>query len=325
MRSRWSLRRAAGESRWQLAMHMARWLRLFLRQTRWLRSLEARETLRQAARADPRLYERWHRPYISTHFDLDTRRRIVGMHYAFLMRRFPAALRERIVMGQSACIASLPLEGASVAHVHLRKPTRGEAGELSLLLLTEDKEALASCVLTFDEADSVLIGAMQGAGPHTPSAATRGFIQGSHGLHPEALLVSLVRELAALHDLKHVRAVAASACVAGSSRGVASGNGDAFWQEHGGAPTEPGCLELPLSHVEPPCAEGSHSRREKRQRREMFRRETCAAFADAFRVPIAPPPGAASVTLRDAAAAVRHPPDETQRPPVRDGLLAAGL
>ena len=132
VRSRWSLRRAAGESRWQLAVHMASWVRLFVRQTRWLRAVDAREILRRAAQADPRLYERWHRPYISTHFDIDTRRRIVGSHYAFLMQRFPARLCERIVLGGGVRVATLRLEDASEAYLHLRKPSRGDAGELNL-------------------------------------------------------------------------------------------------------------------------------------------------------------------------------------------------
>lgn len=313
-RSRWSLRRAAGESRWRLALHMARWLQLFPRQTRWLRSLDAVETMRQATKADPRLYERWHRPYISTHFDLDTRRRIVGSHYAFVMQRFPALLRERIVLGHDVRVATLQLEGTSSAHLHLRKPARGEAGELSLLLLTRDKEVLASCVLTFDQCDSVIIGAIQGASPHAPSEATREFIQASHGLHPQDLLVSLVRELATLHGLRRIRAVAAAACVAGTPPGI---DRDAFWRELGGTPVESGCHELPLALVQVPCAEGPRSRRERQQRREQFRQEACEAFAAAFRASAGSRPGNPSVSAsRDAAA---------WSPSEHAGLLAAGL
>lgn len=327
LRRRWSLRRTAGESRWQLAMHMTSWVRLFIRQTRWLRSLNARETLRRAVHADPRLYERWHRPYISTHFDLDTRRRIVSSHYAFVMRRFPAWLCERIVSGGSARLATLRLDGVPGAYLSLRKPSRGDAGELSLLLLTLDKEVLASCILTFDRCDSVIIGAVRGAGPHTPFEATREFIQGSHGLHPADLLLSLVRELAALHGLKRIRAVASSAHVVGSLQGLAADGDDAFWREQGGMPAESGCHELPLSLVRMPCAEGPRSRHEKQQLREAFREKACEAFAAAFRTTDGGHPGGATVSgSPDAAATIRARSHGGQKPaPEHGGLLAAGL
>lgn len=327
LRRRWSLRRVAGESRWQLVVHMASWVRLFIRQTRWLRSLNARELMRRAAQADPWLYERWHRPYISTHFDLDTRRRIVSSHYAFVMRRFPARLCERIVSGGSARLATLRLDGATGAYLSLRKPSRGEAGELSLLLLTLDKEVLASCILTFDRCDSIIIGAVGGAGPHTPFEATREFIQGSHGLHPTDLLVSLVRELAALHGLKRIRAVASSARVVGLLHGVDADGDDAFWREQGGVPAASGCHELPLSLVQAPCAEGPRSRREKQQLREAFREKACAAFAAAFRTADGHLPAGATVSmLRDAAATIRARSPGGQKPASEHGgMLAAGL
>jgi uncharacterized protein VirK/YbjX len=322
LRRRWSLRRVAGETRWQLVVRLASWLRLFVRQTRWLRSLDAREVLREAAQADPWLYERWHRPYISTHFDLDTRRRIVSSHYAFVMRRFPARLGERIVSGGSVRLATLRLDGASGAYLSLRKPSRGEAGELSLLLLTLDKQVLASCILTFDRCDSVIIGAVGGAGPHTPVEAVREFIQASHGLHPTDLLMSLVRELAALHGLKRIRAVAAAARVAGAWHGADANADDAFWQRQGGLPAESGCHELPLSLVQVPCVDGPRSRREKRQQREAFCEKACAAFAAAFRTTGGRLPAVMGAASRDAAA-IRT---EARRPASEHGgMLVAGL
>jgi uncharacterized protein VirK/YbjX len=320
LRRRWSLRLTAGESRWQFVVRMAGWVRLCVWQTRWLRALDARETLRRAARADPGLYERWHRPYISTYFDGGTRRRIVRSHYAFVTRRFPARLRERIVAGGSVRLATLRLDGACGAYLSLRKPSRGEAGELSLLLLTLDKQVLASCTLTFDRCDSVIIGAISGAGPHTPAEAVREFVQASHGLHPTDLLVSLVQELAAVHGLKRIRAVASSARVAATGHGI---DGDAFWQRQGGLPVESGCYEVPLSLVRVACVDGPRSRREKRQQREAFRDRACAAFAAAFRVTDGRIPAAAASrdasTIRVRAAVAQRPASE------HGGMLVAGL
>lgn len=324
LRSRWALRRAAGESRWQLAMHMARWFRLFPRQTQWLRSLDAWDTMRQAAHADPRLYERWHRPYISTHFDLEARRRIVGSHYAFLMQHFPARLREHIVRGHGVRMATLRLPDSPPVHLHLRKPYRGDAGELSLLLLTDEKETLACCVLTFDRGDSVLIGSVQGAGHHTPFQATRDFVQGSHGLHPKDLLVSLVRAWAARHGLKRIRAVSATACVAPANQRDGSNNIDAFWREHGGIAGQSGCHELPLSLATVPCAEGPRSRREKQQHREAFRRAACEAFVAALGNPSKPAVSVTDTVAAPAAAARTTSNTHPVRSPERAGVLLAG-
>lgn len=327
VRSRWSLRRAAGESRWQLAMHMVRWVLLFRRQTRWLRLLDARKTTQQAAKTDPRLYERWHRPYISTHFDLDSRRRIVSSHYAFVMRRFPAQLRQRIAQGHGVRMASLCLEGASLVHLHLGKPSRGDDGELSLSLLTQDKEVLASCILTFDRCNSVIIGKIQGAGPHTPFAATSEFMRGSHGLHPKDLLISLVRELAALRGLKRILAVTSSARIGTSPEGIAADKDDAFLREQGGLPAEAGCHELPLSLIPIVCTEGSRSRSEKRQRREAFRQQACKTFAAAFGTDVELRPASViPMTASDAASTSRSRLPEPSRSASEHGdLLAADL
>lgn len=337
LRSRWSLRQASGDGRWQLALHMTSWLRLCIRQTQWLRSLHAREAMWRAAQADPRLYERWHRPYISTHFNAAARRRIVNAHYDFVMRRFPAWLAERIVLGGGARLTTLRLEDAADVHLHLRKPSRADAGELSLLLLSDDKDVLASCILTFDRRDSVTIGALRGAGPHAPFEATREFIRGSHGLHPKDLLVSLVRELAALHGLKRIRAVTAAACV-GQSGADADGadmegadvegaaSGDAFWEAQGGVSAGAGCHALPLSLIPAPCAEGPRSRREKQQRSEAFRREAGEVFAAAFRRSTGTQPAAAETAAsREGAAASAQRFRGGEKPSAASAsLLAAG-
>ncbi|WP_350015896.1 DUF535 family protein [Rhodanobacter sp. IGA1.0] len=332
VRSRWSLRQASGDGRWQLALHMTSWLRLCVGQTRWLHSLHAREAMWRAAQADPRLYERWHRPYISTHFSAAARRRIVNAHYDFVMRRFPAWLAERLVLGGGARLTTLRLEDAADVHLHLRKPSRADAGELSLLLLSDDKDVLASCILTFDRRDSITIGALRGAGPHAPFEATREFIRGSHGLHPKDLLMSLVRELAALHGLKRIRAVTAAACVGQSGADAdgadveAAASGDAFWEAQGGVSAGAGCHALPLSLIPAPCAEGPRSRRERQQRSEAFRRKAAEVFAAALRRSTGAQPAAAETAVPREGA-----PTPAQRfrggekhPAVAASLLAAG-
>jgi uncharacterized protein VirK/YbjX len=325
MRSRWSLRRASGDSRWRLVLHMASWARWFIRQTQWLRTLRASESLWCAAKADPRLYERWHRSYISRHFNVDARRRIVMTHYTFVIQRFPAWLSERILLGGGARLTTVQLDDTSRVHLHLRKPSRGDAGELNLLLFTDDKDVLASCTLTFDRHDSITIGALRGAGLHAPFEATRAFIRGSHGLYPKELLMSLVRELAALHGLKRLRAVSAAACVGHSLPAGGVDDGDAFWEEQGGVIViaDSGCHELPLVLAPMPCAEGPHSRSEKQQRREAFRTEACEAFAAAFHRASGPHPAGAEMPASLDNGVAR--PSRTRKARQHASMLAPGL
>jgi len=200
-RRRWSLRLAAGESAWQLAWLMLRWLCRYPRQTQWLRAVDDCEAMRRAAQTDPRLYERWHRPCISPRFGPAARRRIVAAHYAFVQHRLPRRMRERMLHGQDIRVATLRLEGEAPVSLHLRKPARADAGELALLLLAGDKSVLATCALTFAGEAGLLVAPMPSPAPRADEAAMRAFLRGSHGLHPRELLQVLARELATFHQL----------------------------------------------------------------------------------------------------------------------------
>ncbi|BDU23102.1 DUF535 family protein [Dyella sp. GSA-30] len=258
-------------------VRLYRWLRHFPQQVRWLEYLQGSEALRRAAEADPKLYDRWHRPYISRHFGAHERLRIIDAHYDFLSSRFPKRMRERIIKGHDIRVAMLRLENAVPAYLHLRKPVDGNAGELGIYLLNEYKEALASCVVTFAGAQGLLIGSIQGAWSYMAEESTREFVRGSCGLHPKDLLLSLIRALAHCHGIEEIRAVARTARI---SRGPVSSD-DSFLQAHGGLLTEAGCYDMPLDEPLYPQAT-SQRRRLLEQRREAFRREACALLVRAF-------------------------------------------
>lgn len=247
--SRWSLRLAAGESVWWLAWRMLCWLCVFPRQTRWLQAVDASPAMRQAARTDPRLYERWHAPFISPRFGPDARCRIVAAHYAFVQQHLPARMRQRVLRGQDVRVTTLRLAGEPPVSLHLRKPARAGAGELALLLLTGDKTALACCALTFAGGEGLLVAPMPSPAPRADDATVRAFLRGSHGLHPRELLHMLTRELAALHQL---------ACVHVT-------------------PLPPGCGEAAQFHAcNHDTAPGPG---------QLFCRDACAAFLAAFHGP----------------------------------------
>jgi uncharacterized protein VirK/YbjX len=197
--ARWALRLIAGEHHWELAWRLLRWLRLYAAQTAWLRTVDASPALRRAARADPRLYERWQQPGIAPRFGPVARCRLLAAHYDFVQRRLPARMRERILLGHDLRLAPLRLEGHRAASLHLRKPTRGATGELALLLLDGNRAPLAGCALTFG--DGGLLVARLPDDPAPGDAELRAFRQGSHGWHPRDLLQVLVHELAAFHGL----------------------------------------------------------------------------------------------------------------------------
>jgi uncharacterized protein len=271
----WRASRTGGPLRSEARLY--RWLRHFPQQVRWLEYLQGSEALSQAAEADPRLYDRWHRPYISRHFGADERLRIIEAHYDFLLNRFPRRMRERIIKGHDVRVAMLRLESAVPAYLHLRKPVNGRAGELGIYLLNEYKEALASCVVTFAGAQGLLIGSLQGAWSYMAEESTREFVRGSCGLHPRDLLLSLIRALAHCHGIEEIRAVARAARISRRD----SSSDDTFLQAHGGLLTEAGCYDLPLDDPMSPQAV-SQRRRLLEQRREAFRREACALLVRAF-------------------------------------------
>lgn len=271
----WRSSRTGGPLRSEARLY--RWLRHFPQQVRWIEYLQGSQALRQAAEADPRLYDRWHRPYISRHFGADQRLHIIDAHYDFLLNRFPRRMRERITKGHDVRVAMLRLENAVPAYLHLRKPVDGNAGELGIYLLNAYKEALASCVVTFAGAQGLLIGSIQGAWSYMAEESTREFVRGSCGLHPKDLLLSLVRALAHCHGIEEIRAVARAAQI---SRSDASSD-DSFLQAQGGLLTEAGCYDLPLD--DPLTPQGASQRRRLlEQRREAFRREACALLVRAF-------------------------------------------
>jgi hypothetical protein len=204
LRARWALRLISGEHSWELAWRTLRWLRLYAAQTAWLRTVDASPAMRRAARADPRLYERWQQPCIAPRFGPAARRRLLAAHYDFVQRRLPARMRERLLPGHDLRLAPLRLEGRRAASLHLRKPARAGAGELALLLLDGNRAPLAGCTLTFAGDDGLLVARLPDD-PAPDDAELRAFRQGSHGWHPRDLLQVLVRELAAFHGLACVR------------------------------------------------------------------------------------------------------------------------
>lgn len=204
LHARWALRLISGEHAWELAWRTLRWLRLYAVQTAWLRTVDASPAMRRAARADPRLYERWQQPCITPRFGPATRRRLVAAHYDFVQRRLPPRMRERVLLGHDIRLAPLRLEGRRAASLHLRKPARAEAGELALLLLDGNRTPLAACALTFAGDDGLLVVPLPDD-PVPDAAGIRAFRQGSHGWHPRDLLHVLVRELATFHGLACVQ------------------------------------------------------------------------------------------------------------------------
>ncbi|HEY9131023.1 MAG TPA: DUF535 family protein [Dyella sp.] len=264
-----------GENPLRSALRTYRWLRHFPQQRRWLAHVETCDILREAAMADPRLHDRWHRAYISRQFDADARLRIVDAHYTFLTQHFPRRMRERIVRGHDLRVATLRLENGLPAYLHLRKPADDGAGELGIYLLNAYKEVLASCVITFAGSEGLLIGSLRGAWPYMAEEATREFVRGSCGLKPKDLLLSLLRALAVSYGIESIRAVS------GHAQLRRNGDSDTFLQAHGGVLTEAGCYDMPLYDLSHPQA-SSQRRRAMDARREDFRREACDLFLQAF-------------------------------------------
>jgi hypothetical protein len=276
------------------------------RRSGWRRLLASSPALREAAVADPRLYERCHAPYVSRRFPRRARYRIVEAHYRFLAERFfPARLRRKLLKGHDVRVATLRLRHGEAAYLHLRRPGLGLAGELGLFLLAGDKRVLSSCTITFGGAEGVLIGAMQGSWAFMGRQPIRAFTRAAHGLRPKDLLLSLVQALAVFYGFERLRAVGNAAHpLAGT--GLVRADYDAFWRERGGWLGADGCWVLPLVRPSRDPATVASKRRAARRRREQFREEACAAFLKAFRWPSPPSRVTAAGRPLEVVAAAEH-------------------
>lgn len=259
------------------------------RQLGWLRFLDGTEAMRQAVRADPGLYGRWHQPFVSCELGPEARQRILEAHYRFLIERFPLRLREKLLRGHDVRIGTLRLRDGTPVHLHLRKPAVRAMGELGLYLVSNDKEVLSSCTFTFGGKEGLLIGAMQGAWSFLGREPIRTFTRGSDGVRPKTLLLTLLRVLARLYGVERLRGVAKA------SHPFAAqilADYDGFWRENGGVLGEDGFYELPRFGMRRPVRSLPSKRRAARRRREQFLDEARAVFLRAFdwRVPSAPAP-----------------------------------
>lgn len=259
------------------------------RQLAWLRFLDGSEAMRQAVRADPGLYGRWHVPFVSRELGPAARLRILEAHYRFLLERFPPRLRDKLLRGHDVRIGTLRLRDGAPIHLHLRKPAVRAMGELGLYLVTGDKEVLSSCTFTFGGEEGLLIGAMQGAWSFLGRGPIRAFTRGSHGVRPKNLLLTLMRVLSRLYGIERLRGVAHAAHPFATR---IQADYDAFWLENGGAPGEDGFYELPRFGARRPVRLLPSKRRSARRQREQFLDEARSIFLRAldWRRPSQPSP-----------------------------------
>ncbi|WNL44134.1 DUF535 family protein [Dyella sp. BiH032] len=300
-RGRWDLGHAPNLRQLRGYAHYARHSLAHLpRQLNWLRFLDGAEAMRQAVRADPGLYGRWHRPFMSRELGPDARMRLLQAHYRFLLERFPPRLRDKLLRGHDVRIGTLRLRDGTPVHLHLRKPAVRAMGELGLYLVSNDKEVLSSCSFTFGGEEGLLIGAIQGAWSFLGRNPIRAFTRGSHGVRPKTLLLTLVRVLARLYGIERLRGVAKAAHPFAAQ---IHADYDAFWRENGGVPGEDGFYELPRFGARRPIRTLPSKHRAARRRREQFLDEARAVFLRAmdWRVPTAPAPSPSAESVRRAA------------------------
>lgn len=232
--------------------------------------------LRTVAARDGSLWERCHAPYIARSFDLQTRYDILASHYRLIDERFPARLRSCLLAGRGIHIANLALDRGTTIYLSMRAPLLASSGELGLYLLTEDKNVLASCTLTFGGKHGVLIGALHGSWSFMGKQPIRDFTRATCGLRPKNLLLSLVYTLQAFLGLESIRAVSEQARPSGDVRRRGPGTGqDAFWRENGGDLDRQGCYVLPALETHRSPMQLPSKRRSARRRREAFRAYAC--------------------------------------------------
>lgn len=279
-RGRWDLGHAPAPRQVRGYAHYVRHSLAWLpQQLDWLRFLDGAEALRQAVRADPALYGRWHGPFISRALPPAARLHILEAHYRFLLERLPPRLSGKLLRGHDVRLGTLRLRNGEPIHLHLRKPAMRSMGELGLYLLNGDKEVLSSCSFTFGGEEGLLIGAIQGAWPFLGRGPIRDFTRGSHGVRPKNLLLTLMRVLARLYGIERLRGVSKAAHPFAAQ---IQADYDGFWQENGGVPGEDGFHELPRFGARRPVRALPSKQRAARRRREQFLDEARAVFLRAL-------------------------------------------
>ena len=280
-RNDWQSRRSA---RVYAAAYAARCLLAPLRHLRWLGLLQSHPALREAARRDGRLVERWQHRFISRHFGARKRLDALMDHYRFVGSALPHGLLERMYVDGQVVLAEAAMKSGEPLRVLLMPPTRkGCEGELNIALATADDTLLFSATITvLPSTGELLVGCLQGPNTEDGQERVRLVTRQCHGLRPKNLLLSLLYGFAASHGLPRLRGISND----GHARsGRIKASYDTFWVESVGVIARDGFFDLPPTEPERSELDVASKHRSAFRQREVLRRELVASTMFALGLP----------------------------------------
>jgi uncharacterized protein VirK/YbjX len=223
----------------------------------WLEYL-ATERMTPIVRANPSLYRKSIRPYVSIHWPQQTKVEAMIHHYEFLARWLTPTAFHQAVSPAGCVVHSFPTKSGDQLTIRLRYEGKFRKEGEATLELESAQHGCGVCSLTFvvaaDEtgAASLVIGAVFGL----PAGANKDIIKhvtkSLSGLRPKALLLLVLQDLARVWDVKWLLGVGSRIH---TSRHLAYALNrsrrftityDEFWREVGGAQRRDGFFVLPL-------------------------------------------------------------------------------
>jgi uncharacterized protein len=221
---------------------------------RWFQRL-ARPDMQEFAARHPELALKPMRPYLNSKWPMARRRKVILETHEFALGQ--PLLREALLRRRGARVLHGSYAGNVPFEVRLyRDPRFHQEGELVLALHTDwQQPALCALSLALERLEDGTLACYVGSvrGRAGGGAALKAFAKACHGLRAHALLLLVLRELAAqwqvttlrgvgndIHVHRHRRLLRLSA-----ARGLRR-DYDALWQECGAWLDTDGCFRLPL-------------------------------------------------------------------------------
>ena len=229
----------------------------------WFQML-AKPELAVAVRNCPRILSKLQRPYLHRKLKPTEQLQILQEHYRFVQQSFPPETLEKIYSDHGALLADIPLEG--VGHFSLRLAhwsSTEKEGELTVSLVNESTPA-AMFMMTFSftsyqpGGSEIFIGGLQTVRKATSRELVVDITRGMYGLRPKALLLFVVQQLAAIWNIKTLRAVSNDMIVfrhARLQKKKVFADYDEFWVESDGQLGVDGFFTLPTQFVSRPIVE----------------------------------------------------------------------
>ncbi len=248
----------------------------------WLAWL-GRPHLAPLARANPALYKKIIRPYMTPAWDAEHKLGVLIGHYEFMLHRIGGAGLARIFQARGVPLLDYVTDHGQHYTVHLGYDQRfNKEGELSLTLWSATySRRIASLALIIRRSPQgghgLLIGCMQGMPAGSDKDIIKEVAKTLHGLRPKALLLFVAQELAKSWGLATIEGISDRLHISNHSDYCLNRTRrpklayDEFWLESGGRRTANGFYELPLQHHERGLAEIKPNKRSLyRQRYAML-------------------------------------------------------